>query len=93
MLHRRLFAEMNSPDVVSAKAEALRQNALLPDEVVLVTPGEAADLIGISAVTLAQWRSADEGPPYSKIGRDVRYDLAKFLAFIEQRRAWLERMA
>ncbi|WP_408053264.1 helix-turn-helix transcriptional regulator [Streptomyces sp. CMC78] len=41
-----------------------------------MTPGEAAEYMGLSVSTLANWRCRNEGPPFVKAGRAVRYRLA-----------------
>jgi excisionase family DNA binding protein len=50
----------------------------------LLTPKEAADLLGVPEGTLAQWRSQRRGPSYIKLeGRLVRYrasDLENYLS-------------
>jgi excisionase family DNA binding protein len=50
----------------------------------LLTPREAAELLGVPGSTLAHWRSERRGPPYIKLeGRLVRYrtaDLEDYLA-------------
>lgn len=49
----------------------------------LLTPKQAAELLGIPEGTLAQWRSQRRGPPYIKLeSRLVRYrcsDLEEWL--------------
>ncbi len=46
-----------------------------------VSPREAADHIGVSEKTLAQWRAQEKGPPYIKRGRIsyFRHDLDAWL--------------
>jgi hypothetical protein len=39
----------------------------------LLTENEAAELLGLSARTLQAWRTAKCGPPYTKLGRAIRY--------------------
>lgn len=52
----------------------------------LLTPGELAELLGVSEETLAQWRSQRRGPPYVKVeGRLVRYRLPDVEAYLESR--------
>lgn len=49
----------------------------------LLTAKEAAELLGLSAITLANWRSQRKGPRYHKVGaRAVRYLRADLAAFI-----------
>ena len=40
----------------------------------LLSPREAADLLGVKVGTLAAWRYRQEGPPWLKVGGAVRYD-------------------
>lgn len=50
----------------------------------LLTEKEASALLGLSPVTLSNWRGAGKGPRYRKLGaRSVRYMRADVLAFIE----------
>lgn len=53
------------------------------DSKALLTPKEAADLLGIPEGTLAQWRSQRRGPPFVKLElRLIRYrrtDLEKYI--------------
>jgi excisionase family DNA binding protein len=47
------------------------------NKVQLITPEQAADYLGVSTRTLANWRSLGfPNIPYSKIGRCIRYRLA-----------------
>lgn len=48
----------------------------------LMTTEEAAALLDVQPNTLAKWRRLDAGPPFVKVGRNVRYrrrDLAEWL--------------
>lgn len=40
----------------------------------LATTDEVAEFLGVSPVTLAQWRGQGRGPGWVKVGRRVRYD-------------------
>ncbi|MFG3410463.1 helix-turn-helix transcriptional regulator [Streptomyces sp. NPDC048142] len=43
----------------------------------LMTPGQAAEYMGVAVSTLANWRCRGEGPPFVKAGkRAVRYRVA-----------------
>ncbi len=49
----------------------------------LLTPGEAAELIGVSRETLRHWRHTGYGPPLSKPkGRKIRYPEGPLQAWI-----------
>jgi excisionase family DNA binding protein len=53
----------------------------------LLTTDEAAEFLGVSAGTLAVWRSVARYPlPYCKIGRNVRYQESDLLAWMESRK-------
>lgn len=53
----------------------------------LLTPIEAAAILGVVPKTLAVWRSTKRYPlPYIRIGGRVRYRLGDVEAFIESRR-------
>ena len=52
----------------------------------LLTPQEAADILGVDPETLNVWRATNRYPlPYVKAGRLVRYRSADLEAFIEGR--------
>lgn len=49
----------------------------------LLSPGEAAEFLGIPEGTLAQWRSQRRGPSFLKLeGRLVRYRVADLEAYL-----------
>ena len=54
--------------------------------VVLVSAKRAADILGVSPRTLAnwRWRGGNWGPPYVKIGRSVRYSFSEIVNWIEE---------
>lgn len=57
-------------------------SSILPGD--LLTDREVSALLGISTVTLCNWRVTGKGPRYRKIGqRAVRYLRADVEAFIE----------
>lgn len=46
-----------------------------------LAPAEAAQILGITTKTLANWRCLSRGPNYVKVGRLVRYmrkDIAEY---------------
>lgn len=51
----------------------------------LRTP-ETASFLGVSQSTLAKWRMYGCGPPYSKLGGVVIYDIADLDTFAAERR-------
>ena len=52
----------------------------------LLTPGQASEVVGLSAKTLAHYRVSGEGPHFYKIGRFVRYKRCDLDTWIEDRR-------
>jgi hypothetical protein len=49
---------------------------------VLLSDTEAAKLARIHPQTSRNWRAANLGPPYLKIGRTVRYDKEAFINYL-----------
>lgn len=41
-----------------------------------LTPTQVVDILGVTQNTLAAWRYRDNGPPYYKVGKLVRYSKA-----------------
>ena len=56
-----------------------------PDNAPLCTK-IAARVIGLDHRTLEQWRYQGKGPPYLKVGRQVRYRLSDLQLWLEGRR-------
>jgi excisionase family DNA binding protein len=54
------------------------------DTEALLAELHAAELLGVSSRTLQAWRSRNEGPPFVRMGRTVRYRPQNLLAWIEQ---------
>lgn len=50
----------------------------------LLDPKTAADFLGCSEWTLAEWRCTGNGPHFVKVGRLVRYSPEALQAWIEQ---------
>ena len=51
----------------------------------LIDTSIAAELCGISQMTLRKWRTMGSGPQFVKLGRSVRYRREDILAFIAER--------
>lgn len=49
----------------------------------LLTPKQAADVLGVSVKTLEKWRSTNAGPHCVRLGRLVRYRPGDILAWLE----------
>lgn len=50
----------------------------------LLTPDQVASLLSVSVGTLANWRSAEFGPRFAKIGGGIRYSESDVLAWINE---------
>ena len=73
-------------ELVAARVEALlrrRQPTVVPE---FLTPDEAAIFINMPTKTLSFWRGRGEGPPFSPVGRHVRYHVDDLLAWMRERR-------
>ena len=57
-----------------------------PPHIVLLTPKEAARLLKVSLSWLAKARMRGDGPPYSPVGRSIRYTEAELLQWTNSRR-------
>ena len=56
------------------------------DATALVSPTDAAAMLGVTVATLAIWRCTRRYPlPYTKIGRKVMYRAADLEAFVDSR--------
>ena len=54
--------------------------------ILLLTPGEVAQITGLSVETLAQWRSQRRGIPFVKVSRNcVRYRQSDLDHWLEER--------
>ena len=58
----------------------------MPNQNALLTTRELAQLIRISAPTLANWRIQSRGPSFLKVGGRVRYQQADVEQWLEQQR-------
>lgn len=52
----------------------------------LLTEKEAAEILNVSIKTMQFWRLVGNGPPFTKLGRLVRYELKELQNFIQQNR-------
>jgi hypothetical protein len=90
--HVKLFAPVPTREAIAQKSELVKAQHSTGMDDPLLTPEQAADLIGVKPGLLSRWRCAQEGPAYCKLGRPVRYRLSDVLEFAERRRTWLEKM-
>ena len=63
-----------------------KKTARPPSTDKLISPNEAAELLGVAAQTLAHWRTRAAGPRYVLLTkRCVRYRLSDIMAWLECR--------
>jgi excisionase family DNA binding protein len=65
-------------------AGSLPQKSVGPT-LVLLTPNEAAKLLKVSLSWLAKARMRGDGPPYIRVGRQIRYSEAALLQWMKSR--------
>jgi predicted DNA-binding transcriptional regulator AlpA len=53
----------------------------------LWTVEDVSNYLGVPVKTLYQWKWRGEGPPVRKIGRYLRYDPAKLMAWLDDQEA------
>ena len=51
---------------------------------------QTSKITGMALQTLRNWRFKGVGPPYSKVGRAVRYRLDEIVAFMERKKVSVE---
>ena len=49
-----------------------------------ITPAELSVVLAIPVKTLEYWRGRNEGPPFTRIGRSVRYSLPEVHAWLRR---------
>jgi excisionase family DNA binding protein len=69
---------------VSSTSGAMTQKPATP-VMVLLTPKEAAKVLKVSLSWLAKARMRGDGPPFIKIGRNIRYAEAALLQWMKSR--------
>ncbi len=71
----------------TTRGEARRDGAVsLPPELEAeraLDTGQTAALLGLSEITLAQWRPMGKGPRFFRAGRSIRYRLGDVVAYRE----------
>ena len=66
--------------------EQVQSSATRPIFQKLLTPAEAAEILGIKVDTLTIWRSTKRYPlPFVRVGRRIKYKAEDVLSFIEAR--------
>lgn len=48
-----------------------------------LTSAQTAERLAVPAETLSKWRQAKTGPPFYRIGQQVRYSTAELAAWLE----------
>jgi predicted DNA-binding transcriptional regulator AlpA len=82
------FAETHSASSVhqyQRKDTDMTKTALATSEDLLLTPKEAATMLGVSVSWLAKARLRGDGPRFVKIGHAVRYPLSYLRDYIRSR--------
>ncbi len=76
----REFIREEFKAIVNANSQPIR----------LLTPEEAAEMLGVKPGTLSAWRTnGNRGPDYTKIGDCVRYIYTDILSYIEKNKVKL----
>jgi hypothetical protein len=70
-------------DVQNTPSLQLEGGASLRKEIGLVTPGELANALGISEVTLQVWRQKGNGPRFTKLGKNIFYPVREIQHWTE----------
>ena len=50
---------------------------------IFLTPEQVSELTGVRASTLANWRWANRGPKFHRLGRSIRYEKGELLRWAE----------
>jgi hypothetical protein len=50
----------------------------------LLSPEELAQILGVKPQTLARWRVNKNGPPYSKLGKIIRYNKVDLIDWLNK---------
>jgi excisionase family DNA binding protein len=77
---------MNEMNVQSGQNPPTFSRSASASTMALLTPKEAALLLKTSLSFLAKARMSGEGPPFTKIGRSVRYSETDLLQWMKSRR-------
>ena len=64
------------------KARLSQVLAADPTEHMLLTPNEVAELLRVSPATVYRWRKNNSGPPFTRVGAEVRYFREELLAWV-----------
>lgn len=49
-----------------------------------MTTEELAESLGVHPTTLVKWRGARKGPPFTRLGHRILYNVARFTQWLEQ---------
>lgn len=75
----------SNPQPLSASATAGAEQLPLPlaSRAVLITPEQAADLLGVTPRALERWRASGDGPQFVRLSRStIRYRVEDLEAFV-----------
>lgn len=65
----------------------LREDNVIRLGVEIVTEKKLAEMLDVSETTLTYWRSRQEGPPFIKMGKFIRYDMQDVRAWLREQKA------
>jgi hypothetical protein len=69
----------------SRRRRSRRPAYLVYEDEFVISQAQAAETLGISVATLTAWRRRGKGPPFSMVGRYVRYSYADLIDFMASR--------
>ncbi|MDT7044305.1 helix-turn-helix domain-containing protein [Candidatus Nitronereus thalassa] len=68
-----------------AGAKKALEEASIPAR--FLTSKQTSQFLGLATITLATWRGEDKGPPYTKLGRHIRYNKEDLIRFMSTTKA------
>jgi predicted DNA-binding transcriptional regulator AlpA len=77
------MSRIQPQDIEAAQARLVSAPPAVPDA--LMDPRTCAAYLGVSALSLADWRCKQVGPPFIKCGAAVRYRRSAVEAWLESR--------
>jgi hypothetical protein len=68
------------------RAHLMGMNEMTQITPTYLTQPEVAELLRVPERTLEDWRLTHSGPPYSKLGRHVRYNIDDVIVWVREQR-------
>jgi hypothetical protein len=72
--------------VLVPRAHLMGMNEMTQIAPTYLTQPELAEFLRVSERTLEDWRVTHSGPPYSKLGRHVRYNIDDVVVWVREQR-------